>query len=166
MSIIEEPYGCYHRRMDGIVKPAAARLQDSALTDDISFLMARANALSLAAGNAALAPLGLRARSYSVLELAAGDARPTQRELAEFLRLDPSQVVALVDELQGLGLVARESDPADRRTKVVAATPRGREVCQVARAAATAAEQTLHAGISGSDRELLVDLLRRLAFPA
>jgi DNA-binding MarR family transcriptional regulator len=48
----------------------------------------------------------------------------------------------------------------------VAATPRGREVCQVARAAATAAEQTLHAGISGSDRELLVDLLRRLAFPA
>jgi len=151
--------------MDGIAKPAGARLQDAALTDDISFLLARANALSLAAGNAALAPHGLRARSYSVLELAAGQARPTQRELAEFLRLDPSQVVALVDELQGQGLVARESDPSDRRTKVVVATPLGREVCVAARAAATAAEQHLHAGISGSDRQLLVDLLRRLAFP-
>jgi DNA-binding MarR family transcriptional regulator len=152
--------------MDGIAKPAGARLQDAALTDDISFLLARANALSLAAGNAALAPHGLRARSYSVLELAAGAARPTQRDLADFLRLDPSQVVALVDELQGQGLVARESDPADRRTKVVVATPLGRKVCAAARAAATAAEQALHAGISGSERELLVDLLRRLAFPA
>jgi len=151
--------------MDGIAKPAGARLQDAVLTDDISFLLARANALSLAAGNAALAPHGLRARSYSVLELAAGQARPTQRELAEFLRLDPSQVVALVDELQVQGLVARESDPADRRTKVVVATPLGREVCVAARAAATAAEHHLHAGIPGSDRQLLVDLLRRLAFP-
>jgi DNA-binding MarR family transcriptional regulator len=152
--------------MDGIAKPAGARLQDAALTDDISFLLARANALSLAAGNAALAPHRLRARSYSVLELAAGGARPTQRDLAEFLRLDPSQVVALVDELQGQGLVARETDPADRRTKVVVATPLGREVCEAARAAATAAERNLHAGISGRERELLVDLLRRLAFPA
>lgn len=151
--------------MDRIANAAGARLRDSALTDDLSFLLARANALSLAAGNAALAPHGLRARSYSVLELAAGEARPSQRELAEFLRLDPSQVVALVDELQGLGLVARESDPADRRTKVVVATPLGRDVCTAARAAASAAEQTLHAGISGSERELLADLLRRMAFP-
>ena len=75
-------------------------------TDDLSFLLARANALSLAAGNAALAQHGLRARSYSVLALAAGDARPSQRELAELLRLDPSQVVALVDDLQRRGLVA------------------------------------------------------------
>lgn len=152
--------------MNRIAKAAGARLRDSALTDDLSFLLARANALSLAAGNAALAPHGLRARSYSVLELAAGEARPSQRELAEFLRLDPSQVVALVDELQGLGLVARESDPADRRTKVVVATPRGREVCEAARAAASTAEQALHAGISGRERELLADLLRRMAFPA
>ena len=73
------------------------------LFDDLSFLLARANALSLAAGNAALGAYGLRVRSYSVLALAAGGRRPSQRELAELLRLDPSQVVALVDDLQARG---------------------------------------------------------------
>ena len=92
------------------------RLQ-SRPADDLSFLLARANALSLAAGNAALAQHGLRVRSYSVLALAAGDARPSQRELAEFLRLDPSQVVALVDDLQARGLVgASRIRPIDART--------------------------------------------------
>ena len=67
--------------------------------------------MALAAGNASLAEHGLKARSYSVLALPASDARPSQRELAEFLRLDPSQVVGLVDGLQARGLVRREPDP-------------------------------------------------------
>ncbi|MDQ2698388.1 MAG: MarR family transcriptional regulator, partial [Actinomycetota bacterium] len=48
----------------------AQRRGASPLNDDVSFLLARANALSLAAGNAALAVYGLRVRSYSVLALA------------------------------------------------------------------------------------------------
>ncbi|HET8896691.1 MAG TPA: MarR family transcriptional regulator, partial [Protaetiibacter sp.] len=104
----------------------AERLRRSELTDDLNFLLARANALSLAASNAALARHGLRVRSYSVLALAVDDTRPSQRDLAAFLSLDPSQVVALVDDLQGRGLVRRETDPADRRTNVVVATAEGR----------------------------------------
>ena len=107
---------------------AAARPAPSELFEDLSFLLARANAFSLAAGNAALSEYGLRVRSYSVLALAAGTSRPSQRELAEMLRLDPSQVVALVDELQSRGLVVRQPDPADRRANVVVATDLGRAV--------------------------------------
>ena len=66
-----------------------------ALVDDMSFLLARASALSNAAGNAALADYGLTVRSYSVLELAADGGRTSQREIAEFLRLDPSQEAVL-----------------------------------------------------------------------
>lgn len=144
---------------------ATGDLRSSALNDDLSFLLARANAIALAAGNAALAEHGLKARSYSVLVLAAGDARPSQRELAEFLRLDPSQVVSLVDELQSRGLVERRPDPADRRANVVVATEDGRAVAAAARDTARAAEERVHAHLTAADRETLGALLRALAFP-
>jgi len=144
---------------------AAPLATASELFDDVSFLLARANALSLAAGNAALAAHGLRVRSYSVLALVASATRPSQREIAEYLRLDPSQVVALVDELQKRGLVVREPDPSDRRANVVVATPQGKALHEKASASARAAEQNLHDDLTAEDRGQLTELLRRLAFP-
>jgi len=149
---------------DATIAPEALRA--SALTDDVSFLLARANAIALAAGNAALAAHGLKVRAYSVLVLTSGDARPSQRELAEFLRLDPSQVVSLVDELQSRGLVERQPDPADRRANVVVATEAGRALVVTARESAHAAEERVHAELSASERTTLATLLRTLAFPA
>src|SRR5690554_1296968 len=96
-SIIGSHTVAYHEHM---TIPAERPVGSRALIDDTSFLLARASALSNSAGNAALAEFGLKVRSYSVLELAADGGRTSQREIAEFLRLDPSQVVALVDELQ------------------------------------------------------------------
>ena len=149
---------------DAAVAPGSLRA--SALIDDLSFLLARANALSLASGNAALAPHGLRVRSYSVLVLAGGDARPSQRELAVFLRLDPSQVVSLVDDLQSRGLVERRPDPADRRANVVVATDAGLSLAAEARESARRAEEEAHAELSPEERLTLTTLLRSLAFPA
>lgn len=137
----------------------------SALSDDLSFLLARANAISLAAGNAALAAHGLKARSYSVLLLTTDGSRPSQRELAEFLRLDPSQVVSLVDDLQSRGLVERRPDPADRRANVVVATEAGRQVAAAARETARRAEEQVHGQLTRDERQTLTELLRVLAFP-
>lgn len=134
-----------------------------ALSDDLSFLLARASALSNAAGNAALAPFGLKVRSYSVLALAAQQSHPSQREIAEYLRLDPSQVVALVDDLQHLGLVVREPDPADRRANVIAATTDGLQLLARARVELQRAERELHAKLTEQDRATLGDLLRTVA---
>lgn len=153
--------GMVGRDADSLAVPPA----HDELLDDMSFLLARANALSLSAGNAALSAHGLRVRSYSVLALAAGTARPSQRELAELLRLDPSQVVALVDDLQSRGLVVREPDPSDRRANVVVATEQGRALRDRASASARAAERELHDDLSAAERRVLADLLRRLAFP-
>jgi DNA-binding MarR family transcriptional regulator len=151
---------------EGAEGDLAVGVATNEFVDDLSFLLARANALSLAAGNAALSEYGLRVRSYSVLTLAAGTSRPSQRELAELLRLDPSQVVALVDELQVGGLVVRQPDPADRRANVVVATDRGRSVHAEASTAARAAEAALHHDLTDADRTQLTALLRRMAFPA
>jgi DNA-binding MarR family transcriptional regulator len=139
---------------------------NEALIDDTSFLLARASALSNAAGNAALAELGLKVRSYSVLELAGNEGRTSQREIADFLRLDPSQVVALVDELQRAKLVDREPDPRDRRANVIVATPLGIDLLAKARAKVRTAVQTLHSDLTENERETLAALLRRTAFPS
>ncbi|MFG6403003.1 MULTISPECIES: MarR family winged helix-turn-helix transcriptional regulator [unclassified Microbacterium] len=144
--------------------PFADRLESVSLAADSSFLLARANALSLAVGNTALAPHGLSARSFAVLALAADDLRPTQRELAAFLRLDPSQVVALVDTLQGRGLVQRRPDPTDRRANVVVATDEGRMLHATAAVSVRTAEEELHSGLDPAERDQLATLLRRIAF--
>jgi len=139
------------------------RLWSSLVGGDVAFLLARANARSLARANVALAEYDLKVRSYSVLALAADGSRPTQRELSEFLRLDPSQIVSLVDDLESRGLARREPDPNDRRANVVVATERGRDLHQRARIAAQAAEDDSFRSLDESDRDRLTALLRAIA---
>ncbi|SEI92655.1 MarR family winged helix-turn-helix transcriptional regulator [Demequina mangrovi] len=133
------------------------------LDADTSFLLARASALSAAAGNTALRELGLKVRSYSVLALAA-EVGPSQRDLAERLRLDPSQVVSLVDELEACGLVKRRLDPSDRRARIVVATTEGQGLFARAREAIAGAQRETHAPLTGKEQLALGDLLRRLAY--
>jgi DNA-binding MarR family transcriptional regulator len=49
----------------------------------------------------------------------------SMRELAERLYLDPSNLTALVDRLEELGLVERRADADDRRVKRLVITPKG-----------------------------------------
>ena len=136
---------------------------DRTLTDGVGFLLARASGLLARAGNAALAPFGLRVRSYSVLLLACEAAEGiSQRDLACVLGLDPSQVVLLVDDLAGAGLVERRPSPSDRRTKLVAATPAGRALRADAIAAVAAAEEEQLAALPAVERRRLHDLLLRV----
>jgi DNA-binding MarR family transcriptional regulator len=138
---------------------------NSALAEEIEFLVARARALGSSLGNRRLEPHGLRVRSYSVLSLACEPAPPTQRQLAEFLQLDPSQIVALVDSLKADGLVVRSPDPVDRRSNIISATDAGRQRFAAASEATRAAEAEALAGLSASERETLRGLLARVAFP-
>ena len=100
------------------------------LSDDIGFLLTRAGTSLTAAAKTALAPFELRVRSYSVLALACEHADGLgQRQFAEELGLDPSQIVALVDDLEARDLITRRVDPADRRNKRIDATDTGRALC-------------------------------------
>src|SRR5512133_3781584 len=95
------------------------------LADDVGFLMARCGAIAIRSINQALEPLGLRGRQYMVLGLAAEGAGMSQRDIGVLLGLDPSTVVALVDELEHAGFVERQPKPGDRRTRLIAATTAG-----------------------------------------
>ncbi|MFC4003819.1 MarR family winged helix-turn-helix transcriptional regulator [Prauserella oleivorans] len=135
----------------------------SELTDDIGFLLSRSSGLVVRATNAALAADGLRVRQYSVLCLACDTPSGiSQRDLAGTLGLDPSQVVQLVDELAGAGLVERRPAPSDRRTKLIAATDKGRSVRQEAAARASAAVREQLADLAADEQDTLRNLLRRV----
>jgi DNA-binding MarR family transcriptional regulator len=133
------------------------------LTDDVGYLLTRASGLVVRATNAALADVGLRVRQYSVLVLA-DDTRDgiSQRDLAEVLGLDPSQVVALVDELAAAGLVERRPSPTDRRQRLVAATAQGVRVRRRADAAAAAGVQRQIGDLSAGEQQTLRGLLQRV----
>ncbi|WP_250646268.1 MarR family winged helix-turn-helix transcriptional regulator [Microbacterium tenebrionis] len=135
------------------------------LENQLSFLLARASAVSSAAGNSALAGYGLKVRSYSVLALACDPSRVSQREIAEYLRLDPSQVVALVDQLESSGLIIREPDARDRRANVIVATDAGHRLFETANAETISAEHRQHSMLTDAERDTLRGLLRKIAFP-
>src|SRR3954470_11462601 len=133
------------------------------LNDDVGFLLTRASGLVVRATNAALADLGLRVRQYSVLVLADDAAEGiSQRDLAEVLGLDPSQVVALVDELAAAELVERRPSPTDRRQRLVAATARGVRLRRRGRTHTTAAVQRQLGDLRGEEQETLRGLLQRV----
>ncbi|WP_328475685.1 MarR family winged helix-turn-helix transcriptional regulator [Actinoplanes sp. NBC_00393] len=140
------------------------RLLASGLAADPAFLLARARAVTSSAANARLAPLGLKVRSMSVLWLAAQGLGPSQRELSEFLGLDPSQVVSLVDDLQQRGLVERRPDERDRRSRIIVATAEGQRLLGEALVVARAAGDACFAKLTDHERTTLSELLLKVAF--
>src|SRR5437667_9989917 len=75
---------------------------------------------------AALEPLGLHPRHFGVLNLIDAEPGVTQQELVTGSSIDPSSMVAVVDELEEAGLAERRSHPTDRRKRAVYLTARGR----------------------------------------
>ena len=67
-----------------------------------------------------------------------------------------------LDRLEQQGLVNREPDPKDRRGVTIQLTESGRRLVARAIADNTKNEATLLAGLSGKERRMLGDLLRRL----
>jgi len=137
------------------------KLVSASITNDMGFLLAKLHAAGSVLNNRALAAFDLKERSYSVLILANSGLEPTQRELADFLSLDPSQIVALVDDLENRGLVVRAPGKLDRRAKTVTATPDGAELLQQARKAAIRAETEALQQLSTDEVATMKALLRK-----
>lgn len=142
----------------------AERFLDSDLARQIHFLTARARGRGISHANGELEPLDLKVRQFSVLSLAASGLNPSQRELGEFLSLDPSQIVALVDHLEQRGAVRRETDPRDRRSKIIVATVPGRELHRQALQILHNSEDHTLSTLSPRERKQLRSLLLKIAF--
>lgn len=132
------------------------------LADDVGFLLSRASVFALRAANPALAPYGLKPRHYATLHLAAARDGVPQRQIGLLLGLDPSIVVALLDDLESRGLVVRSTSSCDRRSRVVALTDQGERLLDAAQQAMEGIQESVTAALSQEERAVLTKLLRRM----
>jgi len=107
----------------------------------------------------ALASLDLNGRQLLVLTFVGGEEHLSQKMLSTRLGLDPTIVVALVDELEGRKLLARERDPDDRRRHRLHLTAAGRRLLTTAVRTVTRAEREFLAPLDRAERESLRRLL-------
>jgi DNA-binding MarR family transcriptional regulator len=138
---------------------------DYELLDDVGFLLARSAGVAIKTGNERFREHGLRARSFSVLAHVVHMDGVSQRSLSDLFGLDPSQIVALVDDLEAQGLIERRQGVDDRRVRELSATKLGRERMKEAAKASAEAHAEFLAGLDPQERDVLTQLLRRIAFP-
>ena len=104
----------------------------------------------------------LRKPHYGVLATLADLGPASQGRLADRLCLDRSDLVTVLDELEGRGLVTRTSDATDRRRKIVRLTAAGEQLLGGLDDLVFAADDELLAGLSDDERATLVALLQRV----
>jgi DNA-binding MarR family transcriptional regulator len=92
------------------------------------------------------------------------DEPRSQRELAESLHFDASNITDIVDRLEARGLVVRTVDPNDRRVRRIVRTPEGEALRRKALAEAIASAPTV-APLSEAEQRKLCDLLGKIAEP-
>src|SRR3954463_2282128 len=112
---------------------------------------------------AALEPLGLRPPHFGVLTLIATHPGSAQRELVERSMIDASTMVAVIDELEQLGLAERRPHQADRRKRAVHLTPKGRRTLERARKVAFQTAAEMFSALDQDEVATLRTLLRKLA---
>ena len=111
----------------------------------------------------ALEPTGINGpQAFALMRLR--DLGPiSQQDLADTLDLDPSKLVALLNELESAGLAERRRDPGDRRRHIVEISVSGKTRLADAERAMTEFEARFLAGLGSDERDQLQGLLSRLA---
>ncbi len=138
-------------------EPAAERAPRS-----VGFLISQLGFFSSRRFTEALEPLGIGPRDFALMRFVAASDGESQHTLSERLQIPPSRMVALVDQLENMGLVERRPDPEDRRVRRLFITRKGRSVLEKAGKIAIDYETQLCAGINREEREQLIDLLQKL----
>jgi DNA-binding MarR family transcriptional regulator len=110
-----------------------------------------------------LKPLGLRPPHFGVMNMINAAPGSTQQELVDRSMIDPSSMVAVIDELEEAGLAERRPHPGDRRKHAVHLTARGRRTLERVRKVATEMAEELFEPLTAHEQETLRRLLRKLA---
>ncbi|HEX3940214.1 MAG TPA: MarR family transcriptional regulator [Acidobacteriaceae bacterium] len=87
----------------------------------------------------------------------------SQRELAAGLGMHASRMVAIIDEMESLGLLVRESSSEDRRTYSLRITEMGKERLAEISRISMQHNQAICTALSPQESEVLATLLQRIA---
>jgi MarR family transcriptional regulator for hemolysin len=124
--------------------------------------LARAARETGRAFDAALAEAGGSLPVWLVLISLKSRQLANQRALAEAVGIQEATLTHHLNAMEAAGLLTRRRDPANRRVHVVELTAEGDALFVRLRAAATAFDQRLRAGLSAADLERFEAVLDRL----
>jgi len=102
-------------------------------------------------------------RGYLVLSIVASDTCQNQAAIAERLGIDRTVMTYLLDDLEGQGLVLRQPDPVDRRSRQVKLTPDGQSMLQRLTTQVDQVERHILGDLDDDEAELLRTMLGRAA---
>jgi DNA-binding MarR family transcriptional regulator len=124
-----------------------------------TLLMIKLGRITLHRFTEALEPYGIRPRHVAALIELRDDGELTQQSLCGQLHLDPTNLVAILNELEQRGYAKRRRDPEDRRRHLVEVTKKGIAVIEKVSEVMDGVEDELLDGLDADERERLEGLL-------
>jgi DNA-binding MarR family transcriptional regulator len=107
----------------------------------------------------ALEPFGIRPRHVAALIELRDHGELTQQSLCGQLHLDPTNLVAILNELEQKGFATRRRDPEDRRRHLVEVSKKGIAVLEKVSEVMDGVEDDLLEGFEPAERKQLEGLL-------
>jgi len=132
-------------------------------TAELAFLLSQVGAHASLRFADRLVPLNLKPPHVGILGILEQADGLSQQALGEKLGVFPSRLVALIDELEGRGLVERRDSPTDRRSYALHLTDAGREAFRQIGRIGREHLDALCAALNESERVQLAGFLRRIA---
>jgi DNA-binding MarR family transcriptional regulator len=110
----------------------------------------------------ALRAHGLKNNQAHLLMVLADEGATGQQTLVQGLKVDPSVLVSMLNDLESAGLAQRRRDPADRRRHIVEISPRGTQLVADVYASIESAEAELFASLDAREIDVLHKILIRI----
>jgi DNA-binding MarR family transcriptional regulator len=132
-------------------------------TSSPAFLLAQIGSHAAARFAERLSVLGLIPAHAGILNILDATPSLTQQALASALRMVPSQLVGLLDDMEAKDLLERRNDPEDRRRYALHLTDNGSQVLKKIGEIAREHQRSLLSALSEEERSQLKALLERIA---
>jgi MarR family transcriptional regulator, lower aerobic nicotinate degradation pathway regulator len=124
-----------------------------------TLLMIKLGRITMHRFTEALEPFGIRPRHVAALIELRDRGELTQQSLCGQLHLDPTNLVAILNELEQRGYATRRRDPDDRRRHLVEVSKTGIAVIEKVSEVMDGVEADLLDGLEPAEREQLEGLL-------
>ena len=124
-----------------------------------TLLMIKLGRITMHRFTEALEPFGIRPRHVAALLEIRDCGELTQQSLCGKLHLDPTNLVAILNELEQRGYATRRRDPEDRRRHLVEVSKKGIAVIEKVSEVMDGVEDDLLDGLEPAEREQLEGLL-------
>lgn len=141
---------------------AARQLDDSALAHLVGYASSRAALELRKVFTQHMEALDLRVPEFSILMLVASNDEVNQKQLGRALDISAPNLAVMLDRMAECGWVERVRSTRDRRAQHIHLTPTGRAVSERSRRIAATMEEAALAALSGAERALLIELLRKI----